>query len=148
MITPFLFAAELLLLQQSLRDSVDFVQIQNAVLVVRDQPVKNQPKDQQETGSVSFPVSEVGYSHVSLTELRKMVAQGQRTEQNPMQSFVVDRTIGGVNKEKIDDSDQEGGIAGVQTPIDIKFIISFGSSFARTTVSCLSVKYVSTYHFQ
>ena len=52
MITPILFATELLLLQQSLRDSVDFVQIQNAVLVVRDQPVKNQPKDQQETGSV------------------------------------------------------------------------------------------------
>ena len=132
MITPILFAAELLLLQQSLRDSVDFVQIQNAVLVVRDQPVKNQPKDQQETGSVSFPVSEVGYSHVSLTELRKMVAQGQRTEQNPMQSFVVDRTIGGVNKEKIDDSDQEGGIAGVQTPIDIKFIISSSSLIPPT----------------
>ena len=132
MITPILFAAELLLLQQSLRESVDFVQIQNAVLVVRDQPVKNQPKDQQETGSVSFPVSEVGYSHVSLTELRKMVAQGQRTEQNPMQSFVVDRTIGGVNKEKIDDSDQEGGIAGVQTPIDIKFIISSSSLIPPT----------------
>ena len=132
MITPILFATELLLLQQSLRDSVDFVQIQNAVLVVRDQPVKNQPKDQQETGSVSFPVSEVGYSHVSLTELRKMVAQGQRTEQNPMQSFVVDRTIGGVNKEKIDDSDQEGGIAGVQTPIDIKFIISSSSLIPPT----------------
>lgn len=135
MITPIFFAAELLLLQQSVRESADFVQIQDAVLVVRDQPFKNQPKDQQETGSVSFPVSEVGYSHVSLTELRKMVAQGQRTEQNPMQSFVVDRTIGGMNKEKSDDSDQEGGIAGVQTPIDIRFIVSSSSLIPPTQLA-------------
>ncbi len=132
MITPIFFAAELLLFQQSVRESADFVQIQDAVLVVRDQPFKNQPKDQQETGSVSFPTSEVGYNSVSLTELRQMVAQGQRTERNPMQSFVVDRTIGGVHKDKVDHSDQEGGIAGARTPIDIRFLISSSSLIPPT----------------
>ncbi len=135
MITPIFFAAELLLLQQSVRESADFVQIQDAVLVVRDQPFKNQPKDQQETGSVSFPTSEVGYNSVSLTELRQMVAQGQRTERNPMQSFVVDRTIGGVLKDKVDHSDQEGGIAGAQTPFDIKFLVSSTSLIPPTQLA-------------
>ena len=126
MITTIFFAAELLLLQQSAGLSVDFVQIQDAVLVVRDQIAKGQLKDQPESGSVSFPTSEVGTRPVSLTELRNMVEQGKKVEQRPVQSFVVDRTIGGVNKEKIGESN-EGGIAGAVTPIDIKFVITLGS---------------------
>ena len=126
MITTIFFAAELLLLQQSAGLSVDFVQIQDAVLVVRDQIVKGQLKDQPESGSVSFSTSEVGTRPVSLTELRNMVEQGKKVEQRPVQSFVVDRTIGGVNKEKIGESN-EGGIAGAQTPIDIRFVVTLGS---------------------
>ena len=126
MITTIFFAAELLLLQQTARESVDFVQIQDAVLVVRDQIAKGQLKDQPESGSVSFPTSEVGTRPVSLTELRNMVEQGKKVEQRPVQSFVVDRTIGGVNKEKIGESN-EGGIAGAQTPIDIRFVVTLGS---------------------
>lgn len=127
MITPIFFAAELLLLQQSVNESVDFIQIQDAVLVVRDQPAKGQPKDQPESGSVSFPTSEIGSHPVSLAELRSMVALSQRTEQNPVQTFIVDQTIGGVNKEKTNDSD-EGGIAGSEdSPFDLRFIIDSGS---------------------
>ena len=133
MITTIFFAAELLLLQQSARESVDFVQIQDAVLVVRDQIAKGQLKDQPESGSVSFPNSEVGTRPVSLTELRNMVEQGKKVEQRPVQSFVVDRTIGGVNKEKIGESN-EGGIAGAQTPIDIKFVVTLGSVIPPTQV--------------
>lgn len=126
MITTIFFAAELLLLQQSAGLSVDFVQIQDAVLVVRDQIAKGQLKDQPESGSVSFPTSEVGTRPVSLIELRNMVEQGKKVEQRPVQSFVVDRTIGGVNKEKLGESN-EGGIAGAQTPIDIRFVVTLGS---------------------
>ena len=126
MITTIFFAAELLLLQQTARESVDFVQIQDAVLVVRDQIAKGQLKDQPESGSVSFPTSEVGTRPVSLIELRNMVEQGKKVEQRPVQSFVVDRTIGGVNKEKLGESN-EGGIAGAQTPIDIRFVVTLGS---------------------
>ena len=126
MITTIFFAAELLLLQQTARESVDFVQIQDAVLVVRDQIARGQLKDQPESGSVSFSTSEVGTRPVSLTELRNMVEQGKKVEQRPVQSFVVDRTIGGVNKEKIGESN-EGGIAGAQTPIDIRFVVTLGS---------------------
>ena len=126
MITTIFFAAELLLLQQSAGQSIDFVQIQDAVLVVRDQIAKGQLKDQPESGSVSFSTSEVGTRPVSLTELRNMVEQGKKVEQRPVQSFVVDRTIGGVNKEKIGESN-EGGIAGAQTPIDIRFVVTLGS---------------------
>ena len=126
MITTIFFAAELLLLQQSAGLSVDFVQIQDAVLVVRDQIARGQLKDQPESGSVSFSTSEVGTRPVSLTELRNMVEQGKKVEQRPVQSFVVDRTIGGVNKEKIGESN-EGGIAGAQTPIDIRFVVTLGS---------------------
>ena len=133
MITTIFFAAELLLLQQTARESVDFVQIQDAVLVVRDQIAKGQLKDQPESGSVSFPNSEVGTRPVSLTELRNMVEQGKKVEQRPVQSFVVDRTIGGVNKEKIGESN-EGGIAGAQTPIDIKFVVTLGSVIPPTQV--------------
>ena len=126
MITTIFFAAELLLLQQTARESVDFVQIQDAVLVVRDQIAKGQLKGEPESGSVSFPTSEVGTRPVSLIELRNMVEQGKKVEQRPVQSFVVDRTIGGVNKEKIGESN-EGGIAGAQTPIDIRFVVTLGS---------------------
>ena len=126
MITTIFFAAELLLLQQTARESVDFVQIQDAVLVVRDQIAKGQLKGEPESGSVSFPTSEVGTRPVSLTELRNMVEQGKKVEQRPVQSFVVDRTIGGVNKEKLGESN-EGGIAGAQTPIDIRFVVTLGS---------------------
>lgn len=133
MITTIFFAAELLLLQQSAGLSVDFVQIQDAVLVVRDQIAKGQLKDQPESGSVSFSTSEVGTRPVSLTELRNMVEQGKKVEQRPVQSFVVDRTIGGVNKEKIGESN-EGGIAGAQTPIDIRFVVTLGSVIPPTQV--------------
>ena len=126
MITTIFFAAELLLLQQTARESVDFVQIQDAVLVVRDQIAKGQLKGEPESGSVSFPTSEVGTRPVSLIELRNMVEQGKKVEQRPVQSFVVDRTIGGVNKEKLGESN-EGGIAGAQTPIDIRFVVTLGS---------------------
>ena len=133
MITTIFFAAELLLLQQSAGLSVDFVQIQDAVLVVRDQIARGQLKDQPESGSVSFSTSEVGTRPVSLTELRNMVEQGKKVEQRPVQSFVVDRTIGGVNKEKIGESN-EGGIAGAQTPIDIRFVVTLGSVIPPTQV--------------
>ena len=133
MITTIFFAAELLLLQQIARESVDFVQIQDAVLVVRDEVFKNQPKDQPESGSVSFPTSEPGTRPVSLVELRNMVEQGKRTEQNPIQSFVIDRTIGGVNKEKLSESN-EGGIAGSSNPIDIRFVVTSGSVIPPTQV--------------
>ena len=131
MITTIFFAAVLLLLQHSAGLSVDFVQIQDAVLVVRDQIAKGQLKDQPESGSVSFSTSEVGTRPVSLTELRNMVEQGKKVEQRPVQSFVVDRTIGGVNKEKIGESN-EGGIAGAQTPIDIRFVVTLGSVIPPT----------------
>ena len=133
MITTIFFAAELLLLQQTARESVDFVQIQDAVLVVRDQIAKGQLKGEPESGSVSFPTSEVGTRPVSLIELRNMVEQGKKVEQRPVQSFVVDRTIGGVNKEKIGESN-EGGIAGAQTPIDIRFVVTLGSVIPPTQV--------------
>ena len=133
MITTIFFAAELLLLQQTARESVDFVQIQDAVLVVRDQIAKGQLKGEPESGSVSFPTSEVGTRPVSLIELRNMVEQGKKVEQRPVQSFVVDRTIGGVNKEKLGESN-EGGIAGAQTPIDIRFVVTLGSVIPPTQV--------------
>ena len=133
MITTIFFAAELLLLQQTARESVDFIQIQDAVLVVRDQIAKGQLKGEPESGSVSFPTSEVGTRPVSLIELRNMVEQGKKVEQRPVQSFVVDRTIGGVNKEKLGESN-EGGIAGAQTPIDIRFVVTLGSVIPPTQV--------------
>jgi len=129
MITSLFFAAELLLVQQSIIDQVEIVPRQNAVLVVYDKT----PAGVSQQVSVSTPITEPGDRPVSLEELRGMVAKTQMVVANPVMSFVVDQTIGAIAKEKYADQG-EGGIAGASVPFDLRFVVTLGSVVPPTQI--------------
>ena len=124
MMTPILFAVELMLVQQFGDENPVMSARQDAVLVVHEKTARGAT----EQVSVSIPSSEIGFPPVSLTELRSMVQSVSDVVQSPVMSFEIDRTIGGHPKGKGDnEGGDEGGIAGVGVPFDLQFVVTTGS---------------------
>ncbi|MSR44152.1 MAG: hypothetical protein EXS15_02185 [Phycisphaerales bacterium] len=125
MITSTLFAAQLFLAQQNASQAQIARVTQDAVLVIKD-PRGLEAVGMPEHYSVSFPHSVAGAGPVDLTELRSMVEATERSIERPAMEWTIDQTIGGRSKEKTGDGD-EGGIAGVDVPLDIQFRVTSGS---------------------
>ena len=122
MITSLLIATHTLVLQSAPRDPALASQRQDAVLVVPDPAGPGG----ELRSSVTTAIGSATHSLATLTELRDAVRLSDAAMARPAFSVTVDRTIGGIAKEKFG-GDGEGGIAGVAQGFDLVFHMSSSS---------------------